>query len=121
MFVEEGWDYDGNGLDHETYDYNHVINFLNTKYPSTTPGATADLFHSHTTAKGAQDDWRVDTTAFPDWLSVSPSAGLATPGVNNPVTVLVNRTGHASGTYTYAFIVQSDGGSQTVTATMAVP
>jgi pimeloyl-ACP methyl ester carboxylesterase len=62
IFAEEGYDYDGNGLDHETYDYARVIDFLNKKYPDTTPGTTADLFHSHTTANGAQDDWRTDTT-----------------------------------------------------------
>jgi pimeloyl-ACP methyl ester carboxylesterase len=62
IFSEEGDDYDGNGLDHELYDHAHVIDFLNTKYPDTTPGTTADQFHSYTTAHGAQDDWRTDTT-----------------------------------------------------------
>ena len=62
IFSEEGYDYDGNGLDHETYDYARVIDLVNTKYPDTAPGTTADLFHSHTTANGAQDDWRTDTT-----------------------------------------------------------
>ena len=62
IFIEEGDDYDDNGLDHETYDYDHVIDFLDTKYPNTTPGTTADQFHSYTTAHGSQDDWRTDTT-----------------------------------------------------------
>jgi hypothetical protein len=62
IFAEQGYDYDGNGVDHESFNYARVINFLNTKYPDTTPGTTAFLFHSHTTANGAQDDWRTDTT-----------------------------------------------------------
>jgi hypothetical protein len=65
--------------------------------------------------------WRVDTTAFPDWLNLTPNSGLAVLGDKNQVTVLMNRTGLASGTYTYDFIVQSDGGAQTITATMVVP
>ena len=43
------------------WDYDHVIDFLNTFYPDTIPGTTADLFHSYTTANGAQDDCRTDT------------------------------------------------------------
>ena len=62
IFEEDGYDYDGNRLDHESYDYDHVINFLDRKYPGTSPGTTADLFHSYTTANGAQDDWSTDTT-----------------------------------------------------------
>ena len=62
IFAEEGYDYDGNGVDHETYDYARVIDFLNRKYPDTTPGTTADLFHSHTTANGSQDDWSTDAS-----------------------------------------------------------
>ena len=61
-FAEEGWDYNGNGLDNDIYTYNYLINFLNTKYPGTTPGATSELFHSHSTSAGGQDDWRADTT-----------------------------------------------------------
>ena len=62
IFVEQGNDYDGNGVNDESYDYDHVIDFLNTFYPDTTPGTTADQFHSYTTAHLAQDDWRTDTT-----------------------------------------------------------
>jgi probable HAF family extracellular repeat protein len=62
MFAEEGWDYDGDGNDREVYSYDGVLNFLNTKYPSTTPGATAEAFHSYVTARGAQDDWSDDST-----------------------------------------------------------
>ncbi len=65
--------------------------------------------------------WRVDTTAFPDWLNLTPNSGLASLGDNILVTVLVNRTDLASGTYAYDFIVQSDGGVRTITATMVVP
>jgi Tol biopolymer transport system component len=62
IFAEEGYDYDGNGEDHESYDYARVIDFLNRKYPDTTPGTTADRFHSYSTANGSQDDWSTDTT-----------------------------------------------------------
>ena len=62
ILVEQGWDYDGNGEDHDIYDHNAVVNFLDTKYPNTTLGTIADLFHSYTTANGAQDDWRADAT-----------------------------------------------------------
>jgi hypothetical protein len=66
-------------------------------------------------------DWRIDDDAFPDWLTVSPSAGSEIPGSSTTAVVYVNRTNLTSGTYTDAFTIQSDAGSQTVSVTMTVP
>ena len=66
-------------------------------------------------------NWRIDTNAFPDWLSISPSSGQVPLGITNFIGVAVKRTGLTSGNYTHDFIVQSDGGAQTVTVTMVVP
>jgi len=68
VFAERGWDYDGNGLDHEDYDYDRLYSFLDKKYsqsmPGTVgPGTTGDQFHSHSTPSGKQDDWRKDSTS----------------------------------------------------------
>ena len=66
-------------------------------------------------------NWRIDTAGFPDWLDVAPTSGQVPLTTTSVVTVVADRAGLASNTYTHNFIVQSDGGSQTVTVTMVVP
>jgi len=54
-------------------------------------------------------------------LDVAPASGQVPLTTTSVVTVVADRSGLASNTYTHNFIVQSDGGSQTVTVTMVVP
>jgi hypothetical protein len=64
--------------------------------------------------------WSMDTTAFPDWLSVAPSFG-DTRAETDTITVGVDRTGLVSGFYTHLVTVTSDGGTAVVTVHMIVP
>ncbi len=63
-------------------------------------------------------NWRANATAFPAWLSITPTGGVDSP---DPVTVRVNRAGLATGDYTFPIQIQSNGGSATVAVTMNVP
>jgi pimeloyl-ACP methyl ester carboxylesterase len=66
---EVGWDFDGDSLSSETYSYTNFASAMDRNYgdPGTSPrqflpGTTAKNFHAYSTARGKQDDWRVDST-----------------------------------------------------------
>ena len=66
-------------------------------------------------------NWEFSTTGFPTWLTAFPNSGTTT-NEQDPVTVLVDRTGLAAGAYTHSFQVTStNGGTRTITVNMNVP
>ncbi len=62
VLVERGWDLDGNGVDHEDYNYAKRLEQLDNRYSEFNPARTSDLFHSYTRPWGGQDDWQTDDT-----------------------------------------------------------
>ena len=61
IFVEEGYDFDGNGISEEAYDYAKLTRFLDSRYGRAgfLPGTAARKFHDWDFA-GREDDWRQD-------------------------------------------------------------
>ncbi|NIA13959.1 MAG: hypothetical protein GWP08_07750 [Nitrospiraceae bacterium] len=66
-------------------------------------------------------DWNIDTTAFPNWLSVSTNVGFVPLDAANTVTVYVFRDDQDPGNYTHDFTIASEYGSETITVNMTVP
>ena len=62
--------------------------------------------------------WTVGPT--PSWLSVSPLAGSTPVGGPTTVTMTVDRTGLAPGTYNGEFMIGSNGGNRIVSVTISV-
>src|SRR5712691_689211 len=60
-------------------------------------------------------------TSNASWLSAMPAAGTDGAAASSPVTVTVNQSGLAAGTYTGTLTFTSNGGSATITVTLVVP
>ena len=60
---------------------------------------------------GGTVNWSIDTTGKPSWLTITPTSGSLANGQSEPVTLSVDITGLAAGSYSYAFDV-SDSSAQ---------
>lgn len=62
--VEDGQDLNQNGIYYEQYSYSELIGYMNAfkGKEGFLPGTANQTFHSYAGQKGAQDDWRGDTT-----------------------------------------------------------
>ena len=65
--------------------------------------------------------WSIDTTGLPSWITVLPITGQAGAGVEQVVTVLVDRTGLAPGNFSTSFPVNGFGETEVITVEMVVP
>lgn len=59
IIVERG-DVDGNGIPNEKYDFDRIVQLINSDFPSTLPGSTGTTFHDFS----GQDDWHNDTSSI---------------------------------------------------------
>ncbi|HRE01505.1 MAG TPA: hypothetical protein PLV68_09400, partial [Ilumatobacteraceae bacterium] len=64
VFIEDGWDINGNDVTIEQYSYEQLAMFLDGQSPVSDPAANATAFHSYATPRGAQVDWRDDQTGI---------------------------------------------------------
>jgi hypothetical protein len=64
--------------------------------------------------------WSI-TNDLPEWLNVAPMSGSRLPGQGTFVSVTVNRSGLATGTYSHTLLITSNGGNKTITISMEVP
>ena len=80
---------------------------------------TTELPFDITNTGEGELDWTI-TTSLPAKVSISPNSG-ATQGETDTVTVTVDRSGVAQGTYNPTVDVASDGGNASIELTVVVP
>lgn len=80
--------------------------------------ATTQLTFDITNTGEGELDWTI-ATSIPAKVTVNPASG-ATQGETDTITVTVNRTGIAPGTYNPTVNITSDGGNAVVTLTVVV-
>ncbi|GAB3697783.1 hypothetical protein GCM10027592_22250 [Spirosoma flavus] len=88
-----------------------AVSPANLSFGTTSTEQTLSLSNSG----GGTLTWSVSSN--PNWLSASPTSGSN----NGTVTVRVNRSGLASGSYTGSIQVTSNGGTSTIPVTMSIP
>jgi len=81
------------------------------------PATVSDTFAVANAGEGVLI-WNVGPT--PSWLSVSPTAGSTPVGGPTTVTMTVDRSGLAPGTYNGNFMIGSNGGNRIISVTIEV-
>jgi Viral BACON domain len=85
------------------------------------PGGAAPVSQTATVTNQGVGTLSWAQTSNASWLSATPPAGTDGTGTSSPVTVSVNPSGLAAGTYTGTLAFTSNGGSATITVTLVVP